>query len=1383
MNSPEQTCDLQRISDYLDERLDEADLTEFETHLTDCVSCQSELQRRAAEPEVWSDAARLLGHEDSIPTTDGTGKKHERQIASVLDALAPTDDPDMLGRIGEYEVSGIVGVGGMGAVLKGFDRSLRRVVAIKVMAPHLADSGSARNRFRREARAAAAITHDNVIEIYGVSEANELPYLVMPFARGPSLQARIDESGPMTATEVVRIGRQIASGLAAAHEQGLVHRDIKPANILLSEGIERLWITDFGVARAIDDASMTQTGLIAGTPQYMSPEQARGDTVDHRSDLFSLGSIMYTACTGHPPFRSEAAYGILRRITDTDPRPIRDCNPEIPAWLCGFIERLMAKHPSDRFQTAHEVAELLEGCLAHLQQPTQVELPPCVAAGKQTDVLIDNSPRREHLGQQRGIRRFQLSRKGAWLMGILLTFAGLSALAIQMTAPVNVAGQWAGENWQNVTLSSVEEASDWYTGAFTDAEGRTGALHLEWSRLQRRYNGRWKVGDEQAGSITLRVEGTSGIRGAISVDPDSQLAADGPRLRAFSWTRSSGAATTAGQVTQDPSAVAQNRQTIQSPVKGRISTIGEGISEGAQVKQGQLILKIQDQDPQYRNRLEEQAANYAKIVEVTQQELAALREAAKAIQASVDAAKSKVVYHEQVVEELRNSHTTIANAARKQLEANQNLRDARTKALKQAQVELTHIVELYRKGFESELTMQQAQQQVEEAKALLAASDEVVSIAQQNLAAKQSEGKLKLLKAESDLEQAAVNVGNANAKLEEWNVKVAKVSEQLNLSRQKLEEIKTKLAKEVTKEIEIRAPREGVISELVNLSENMITKAGDKICVITPTITSQDAQDANAVAQKRQTIQSPVKGRIVALGEGISEGAQVEQGQLIARIQDEAPLRVSRREQQYYSIVLEVEANRNVLEARKQKVDSLRYSLESAESKVVYHEQVLRELQDANTTIVAAAQKQLKAKQRLLDAPTAAVNQAQTNLSRVKELHDKELASDAEVEQLEQNLKEAKYLLAVAEEAVSVTEQNLATKKSEGKLKLLKAESELDEAKSNLNKAYAEKADAKAERAKVEEEVARGEQRILETQAKLAAEEIHEIRAPQSGIVTGLTENKILKAGDTICVITSTAAEQERGDKGAISNDPAPTQPISDDSVESEYDVYELPRQVPRLPRVSGETIAESINAAASLSQRLREIRKRLELAKKTEPTAKDRSTIAKLERQLAGLERERSAATEILQEQLEEAKRLTSSRKGLSDFVNARVNQGELSKSQALAAEHVVAASEAELRQIELLLKYYTKVGEQDTLSPDAESSLASEILQVQLKAAKTKLAFLTMQRELNKRLFDDGHGDIEDLVALEQDETKAATEVRTVEALIKYYQEEAESDSESEP
>ena len=213
------------------------------------------------------------------------------------------------------------------------------------------------------------MTHENVIDIYGVAESNGLPYLVMPYARGQSLQKRIDERGPLPVVEVLRIGSQIATGLAAAHQQGLVHRDIKPANILLSDGIERLVITDFGLARAVDDASVTRTGVIAGTPQYMSPEQARGDAIDHRSDLFSLGSVLYTACTGRVPFRAESAYGILRRITDNEPRPIREIHPQIPDWLCRVIEKLHSKSSDDRYATAEEVSDLLQRCLVHEHSP------------------------------------------------------------------------------------------------------------------------------------------------------------------------------------------------------------------------------------------------------------------------------------------------------------------------------------------------------------------------------------------------------------------------------------------------------------------------------------------------------------------------------------------------------------------------------------------------------------------------------------------------------------------------------------------------------------------------------------------------------------------------------------------------------------------------------------------------------------------------------------------------------------------------------------------------------------------------------------------------------------------------------------------------------
>ena len=275
----------------------------------------------------------------------------------MLKLLAPTDDDRMLGRWGTYEVVGVVGTGGMGVVLKAFDAALNRYVAIKVLAPHLGSSGAARKRFSREAQASAAVVHDNVIEIYGVAETAGLPYLVMPYVRGPSLQRRLDDGGPMALAEILRVGMQAAAGLAAAHAQGLVHRDVKPANILLADGIERVKLTDFGLARAADDASLTKTGVIAGTPQYMSPEQARGEAVDQRSDLFSLGSVLYAMCTGRPPFRAETSYGVLRRITDEEPRPIREINPEIPEWLCQIVAKLMAKRPDDRFQSAEEVAK------------------------------------------------------------------------------------------------------------------------------------------------------------------------------------------------------------------------------------------------------------------------------------------------------------------------------------------------------------------------------------------------------------------------------------------------------------------------------------------------------------------------------------------------------------------------------------------------------------------------------------------------------------------------------------------------------------------------------------------------------------------------------------------------------------------------------------------------------------------------------------------------------------------------------------------------------------------------------------------------------------------------------------------------------------------
>lgn len=290
--------------------------------------------------------------------------------SAVLSFLEPSTRPGSLGRLGHYEALEVVGRGGMGIVFRAFDEKLHRVVAIKALTPALAESGAARQRFVREARAAAAVTHDHVIAIHAVEDAGPVPYIVMQFVDGCTLQQKLDRTGSLPLNEILRLGIQIADGLAAAHRVGLVHRDIKPANILLENGIERVKLTDFGLARAADDASLTQSGVITGTPAYMSPEQADGEKPDHRSDLFSLGSVLYALCTGHPPFRAGTPIAVLKRVCEETPRPIREINPDIPQWLAAVIAKLQAKQPDERFATAPEVVQLLSGKLARLQAGT-----------------------------------------------------------------------------------------------------------------------------------------------------------------------------------------------------------------------------------------------------------------------------------------------------------------------------------------------------------------------------------------------------------------------------------------------------------------------------------------------------------------------------------------------------------------------------------------------------------------------------------------------------------------------------------------------------------------------------------------------------------------------------------------------------------------------------------------------------------------------------------------------------------------------------------------------------------------------------------------------------------------------------------------------------
>lgn len=388
----------------LDGSLPTDQLAAVQAHTDGCASCEALLKQMTVGGESWIGMAASLKERDEctdgplaaamerLKTDDGSGDiEHEQTDPQrTLDFLQPVDDPKLLGKLGQHEITEVIGWGGMGVVLKAYDPSLHRVVAVKVLASHLAYHAVARKRFIREAQAAAAVCHDNVVTIHaiedGVADASRiglptrdasatLPKIIMQFVAGGSLQERIDQDGPLELKEVLRIAMQTAAGLAAAHAQGVVHRDVKPANILLENGVQRVKLTDFGLARVMDDASLTLSGVIAGTPQYMAPEQAWGRDVDARADLFSLGAVMYAMCSGHSPFRARTTMAVLKRVCEDAPRPLRAINPDVPDWLVAIIEKLLAKNPDDRFQTATEVSELLGRWLAHVQQPTVAPSP------------------------------------------------------------------------------------------------------------------------------------------------------------------------------------------------------------------------------------------------------------------------------------------------------------------------------------------------------------------------------------------------------------------------------------------------------------------------------------------------------------------------------------------------------------------------------------------------------------------------------------------------------------------------------------------------------------------------------------------------------------------------------------------------------------------------------------------------------------------------------------------------------------------------------------------------------------------------------------------------------------------------------------------------
>jgi formylglycine-generating enzyme required for sulfatase activity/serine/threonine protein kinase len=276
--------------------------------------------------------------------------------------LAPAQSADELGRLAHYRVLKVLGRGGMGIVFMAEDTRLQRIVALKVMLPSTAEKAIARERFIREAHLTAAIEHDHIVTIYEVNADNPVPYLAMQFLKGMTLEDWLKAGKRLNIPQIMRIGKEIAKGLAAAHARQLIHRDIKPSNIWLDATNKgRVKILDFGLARPTNEEThLTQEGMILGSPAYMSPEQAYGQDVDERCDLFSLGCVLYRLCAGKMPFTGKDAMSMLLAITSEEPPALAQLRDDFPLALAELIHLLLAKKPENRPASAKDVVQAIQ---------------------------------------------------------------------------------------------------------------------------------------------------------------------------------------------------------------------------------------------------------------------------------------------------------------------------------------------------------------------------------------------------------------------------------------------------------------------------------------------------------------------------------------------------------------------------------------------------------------------------------------------------------------------------------------------------------------------------------------------------------------------------------------------------------------------------------------------------------------------------------------------------------------------------------------------------------------------------------------------------------------------------------------------------------------
>ncbi len=373
-------------------QLDPEERQRLERHLEGCPAC------RQLTEALRGDTGAVATRADTNPEPDlgrspNPGPRAPSDLLRALHDvpprfpfLSPPFDAGEMGWLGIYRIRRVLGEGGMGVVFEAEDTHLQRRVALKVMKPEVAGNQASRQRFLQEARAAGGLAHDHIVTIYHVGLENDVPFLSMQYLHGESLEQRLQRQGRLPLAELLRVGREVAAGLAAAHDKGFIHRDVKPANLWLEElpgppgstaPRYRVKILDFGLARPVSSPKrLTASGFIVGTPHYLAPEQARGQALDGRSDLYSLGVVLYRAASGKLPFEGNDPLSVLTALASQDPRPLSALAPDLPAPVAALIHRLLSRDPAARPASGHEVVAEIEALERNLlSDPAITPLP------------------------------------------------------------------------------------------------------------------------------------------------------------------------------------------------------------------------------------------------------------------------------------------------------------------------------------------------------------------------------------------------------------------------------------------------------------------------------------------------------------------------------------------------------------------------------------------------------------------------------------------------------------------------------------------------------------------------------------------------------------------------------------------------------------------------------------------------------------------------------------------------------------------------------------------------------------------------------------------------------------------------------------------------